>query len=113
MGSDGCRWNATKSTFSQTFWFQQLGLTTNPLVPGAARHPPFRGVARREHPYASALTFPSMAGTVTGDGVKDFKPRDRVAYTGHPGTYAEASAPRKGHIEEGAVEMTLTLAFLR
>jgi NADPH2:quinone reductase len=51
-------------------------------------------LSRGEHP--SSLPFtPGYDGAgiiaAVGEGVKDFQPGDRVAYTGHLGTYADAS----------------------
>jgi len=58
--------------------------------------PNFADVDLRSIEYASSLPFtPGFDGAgiidAVGDGVQDFKPGDRVAYTGHLGTYAEAS----------------------
>lgn len=52
-----------------------------------------RGTSPRETPFTPGLEAAGVVEAV-GDGVKDVKPGDRVAYTGEPGAYAEASLVR-------------------
>jgi NADPH:quinone reductase len=61
-----------------------------------AAGPNFVDVSLRRGEYPSSLPFtPGYDGAgiidAVGEGVKEFKPGNRVAYTGHLGTYAEAS----------------------
>jgi NADPH:quinone reductase len=61
-----------------------------------AAGPNFVDVSLRRGEHPSSLPFtPGYDGAgiidAVGEGVKEFKPGDRVAYTGHLGTYAEAS----------------------
>jgi hypothetical protein len=74
--SDGCRWNATKPTFSKPYWFQQLGLTTNPLAPGPRQASLFEASNAMSPPGLPPEAPMDGAGTITavGEGVKDFKP---------------------------------------
>ena len=81
-----------------------------------AAGPNFVDVSLRRGEYPSSLPFtPGYDGAgiiaAVGEGVKEFKPGNRVAYTGHLGTYAEASVvpaskliplPDKLSFEQGA-----------
>jgi NADPH:quinone reductase len=52
-----------------------------------------RGSYPRETPFTPGVEASGVVEAV-GDGVDDVKPGDRVAYTGQPGAYAEASLVR-------------------
>ena len=51
---------------------------------------PSRGEDPSSIPFTPGFDGAGIIDAV-GEGVKEFKPGDRVAYTGHLGTYAEAS----------------------
>jgi NADPH2:quinone reductase len=52
-----------------------------------------QGIYPRETPFTPGIEAAGVVESV-GDGVKTVKPGDRVAYTGEPGAYAEASLVR-------------------
>lgn len=63
----------------------------------------FVDIYQRRGEYPTSLPFtPGYEGAgiveAIGEGVEEFKPGDRVAYTGHLGTYAEASVVPAGSL---------------